>query len=104
MRGRSIIGRRLKEARLKAGLSQKKLGIAAGIDEFTASSRLNHYEQGTHAPRYQALEQFGRVLNVPSAYFVAREDDLAEVIELYGRLSPTAKRRFLTALRKTRIR
>ncbi len=31
---REIFCKRLKEARTAAGLSQKKLGIAAGIDEF----------------------------------------------------------------------
>lgn len=37
---REIFCKRLKEARLAAGLSQKKLGIAAGIDEFVASTRI----------------------------------------------------------------
>ncbi|EDH9073974.1 transcriptional regulator, partial [Salmonella enterica subsp. enterica serovar Agbeni] len=36
---RDIFCKRLKEARLAAGFSQKKLGIAAGIDEFVASTR-----------------------------------------------------------------
>ena len=43
-----IFCKRLKEARLAAGLSQKKLGIAAGIDEFVASTRINRYEKGIH--------------------------------------------------------
>ena len=37
----TIFSRRLKEARLAAGFSQKNLGIAAGIDEFVASTRIN---------------------------------------------------------------
>jgi len=37
----SPLPKRLKEARLAAGLSQKQLGIAAGIDEFSASPRCN---------------------------------------------------------------
>lgn len=43
---REIFCKRLKEARTAAGLSQKKLGIAAGIDEFVASTRINRYEKG----------------------------------------------------------
>lgn len=100
MKGRSIIGKRLKEARLRAGLSQRKLGIAAGVDEFSASSRLNHYERSTHAPRYPTLEQLGKVLDVPAAYFLAREDDLAEVIALYGKLSAAQKKKILVMFRK----
>ena len=44
----SVFSRRLKEARIKAGLSQKRLGIEAGMDEFVASTRINRYEKGVH--------------------------------------------------------
>ncbi len=37
---------RLREARKKVGLSQKELGVRAGMDEGSASGRMNHYEQG----------------------------------------------------------
>ena len=43
-------GARLKQARLAAGLSQKMLGIEAGIDAFVASTRINRYELGVHKP------------------------------------------------------
>ena len=45
----SVISRRLKQARVLAGLSQKQLGIKAGIDEFSASPRINQYERGNGA-------------------------------------------------------
>lgn len=32
---------RLKEARRRAGLTQEKLGILAGLDEASASTRIN---------------------------------------------------------------
>ena len=38
--------KRLKEARLRSGLSQEKLGVLAGIDEASASARMNQYERG----------------------------------------------------------
>ena len=44
----NIIALRLKEARLRLGLSQEKLGVLAGIDEFSASARINQYERGKH--------------------------------------------------------
>ena len=37
MEGDLMLTHRLKEARIRAGLSQERLGILAGIDEATAS-------------------------------------------------------------------
>ncbi|HGU4535105.1 TPA: XRE family transcriptional regulator, partial [Escherichia coli] len=34
---------RLKKARLNAGLTQEQLGILVGIDECSASARMNQY-------------------------------------------------------------
>ena len=76
----SPIPKRLKEAREAAGLSQKSLGIAAGIDEFSASPRMNQYETGKHTPDYATLKKIAKVLKVPTAYFYAEEDDLAKLI------------------------
>jgi len=72
--------KRVKEARLKQGLSQKQLGIAAGIDEFVASARMNQYEKGVHAPDFKTVLSISKVLNIPTAYFYCVEDDLAEKI------------------------
>ena len=38
-----LFARRLNAARQSAGLTQEALGVAAGLDEFVASSRMNHY-------------------------------------------------------------
>ena len=40
----SIFAARLKEVRTTAGLSQERLGVLAGIDEASASARMNQYE------------------------------------------------------------
>ncbi len=80
----SVITKRLLEARLASGLSQKKLGIAAGIDEFSASPRINQYERGVHVPDYATVERLAAVLNVPTPYFYTRDDDLAKLILRYG--------------------
>jgi transcriptional regulator with XRE-family HTH domain len=82
----SPLCKRLKEARLSAKLSQKQLGIAAGMDEFSASARMNHYEIGRHAPDYSTLKRIATVLNLPEAYFYAESDDLAHLISLYSKL------------------
>ncbi|WP_370607115.1 helix-turn-helix transcriptional regulator [Pantoea ananatis] len=75
-----MLPHRLKEARFKAGLSQQKLGILAGIDEATASARMNQYERGIHTPDFALACKLAEVLNVPACYFYTVEDDLAEVV------------------------
>jgi transcriptional regulator with XRE-family HTH domain len=87
----SPICKRLKEARLAAGLSQKKLGIAAGMDEFSASSRMNHYEIGRHQPDFETLKRIGKVLKVPVAYFYAEPDELAQWIKLFVKIKKTRR-------------
>jgi transcriptional regulator with XRE-family HTH domain len=78
---------RLKEARMSCGISQKELGIRAGIDEFSASPRINQYENGKHTPNYATLVQLSHVLNVPVPYFYCEDDRLARIIVAYGKLS-----------------
>lgn len=76
----NIIARRLKDARLRVGISQEKLGVLAGIDEFTASARINQYERGKHVPDFQTLERLAEVLDTPAPYFYAKDDQLANWI------------------------
>jgi transcriptional regulator with XRE-family HTH domain len=75
--------KRLKEARLAKGLSQKKLGILAGMDQFAASPRMNQYEKGVHSPDFQTVRALAKVLEVPTAYFYCEEDELAGLILAY---------------------
>ncbi|NKF94856.1 XRE family transcriptional regulator [Ralstonia solanacearum] len=82
-----VWGKRLKEARLKSGLSQKQLGIQAGLDPSVASTRINRYELGVHKADYQIAQHLAKALSVPTAYFYAEEDELAQWILAYGRLS-----------------
>ncbi|EEJ7233452.1 helix-turn-helix transcriptional regulator [Salmonella enterica subsp. enterica serovar Ceyco] len=81
-----MIPKRLKEARLRAKLTQEKLGVLAGIEEATAYSRLSHYENGTHKPTFDLVCEFAKVLNVPECYFYTVDDNFAEaVLDLYSR-------------------
>ena len=76
----NIFARRLREARQRTGLSQKRLGIIAGIDEFVASTRINRYEQGVHEPDIRTASILTKVLGVPLAYLFAEDDQLAAMI------------------------
>ena len=72
--------KRLKQARKDLGLSQKKLGILSGMDEFSASARMNQYEKGVHSPDFKTVKALAEVLKVPTAFLYCEEDDLAEQI------------------------
>jgi transcriptional regulator with XRE-family HTH domain len=40
-------------------------GIQAGIDQFSASARMNQYEKGKHSPDLTTVARLCKVLNVP---------------------------------------
>lgn len=75
-----IYSRRLREAREACGLSQRALGIEAGLDEFVASTRVNRYETGVHQPDLQIQQRMAAVLGYPLPYFYAEDDELARLI------------------------
>lgn len=76
----TLFSMRLKEARKRAGLSQKQLGILAEIDEFSASARINQYERAKHLPDLDTAKRLADVLGVPMAFLYCYEDDLAELL------------------------
>lgn len=75
-----VYSRRLREAREAYGISQRALGIEAGLDEFVASTRVNRYETGVHQPDLQTLQRLAAILKLPVAYFYAEDDELAQLI------------------------
>lgn len=93
----TLFARRMKEAREHSGISQKELGIRAGIDEYCASARINQYERGKHTPDFLTAQNLAKVLRVPTAYFFAEDERLAELIAAFGVLK-SADRKSLLAL------
>lgn len=81
----ALWGRRLREIRTESGVSQKALGIAAGLDQFVASTRINRYELGVHKADFLIAQRLALVLNIPTAYFYAEDDQLAELMITYHR-------------------
>jgi len=97
---RSVFARRLRAARESKGVSQKQLGILAGIDQFVASARINQYERGKHVPDLHTAQRLAAELHVPVSYLYEPEDDLAELIRLLGGCSPDRLRDLLTQLQE----
>ena len=62
------------------GISQERLGLLAGIDESTASARMNQYEREIHHPSYSLVKSFALVLDVPTCWFYADDEELADLI------------------------
>jgi transcriptional regulator with XRE-family HTH domain len=98
-----IWGRRLKEARTAAGLSQKQLGIQAGLDPFVASTRINRYELGVHKADYKIAQHLAEILAVPTGYFYTEDDALAELIVAYHRMPTKDKNNILKVVRKMAV-
>jgi transcriptional regulator with XRE-family HTH domain len=94
----STFSKRLKAARLAAGLSQKRLGIAAGLDEFVAGTRVNRYERGVHEPDPVMAARLAKMVGVPRAYFYADDPTLARLILAFARLSKRKQAQLLKHL------
>ncbi len=91
--------KRLKQAREKAELSQKRLGILTGIEESNASAVMNQYERGTHLPKFPMVRNMAKVLNVPTAFFYTDDDNLADLLMLYQQLNPKNRSAILDEMR-----
>jgi transcriptional regulator with XRE-family HTH domain len=96
----TVFTTRLKEARKRAGLSQFQLGVLAGIDEFTASARMNQYERGVHEPDFGMVMKFAEVLNVPVSFLFEPNNRLAELILLAGQLDTKELNKLITTLKQ----
>lgn len=76
----NIFSVRLRTARTEKKLSQERLGILAGIDESSASARMNQYEAGKHVPDFLMATKIADVLEVPVSYFYTEDSLMAEII------------------------
>jgi len=94
----SVVAARLREARTRAGISQRQLGIKAGIDPFSASPRINQYEQAKHEPDLRTLARLAAVLDVPVAYFYCEDPELAQVVMRFAKLKKAQRKRVLALL------
>lgn len=98
MGGPSIVARRLREARKRTGVSQRKIGIKAGINESTASTRINQYERGKHMPGLHIVARLAAVMRMPVPYFYCQDKELADVIVKFSTLGETQRKRLLGSM------
>jgi len=93
-----IFAFRLAQARERAGLSQKQLGILAGLDPTVASPRINQYERGKHEPKLETAKQLAEVLGIPAAFLYTEDDMLAELLTRWSTLSLLKRKALLKQL------
>ena len=95
-----IFAKRLKEARVRAGFSQRGLGIHAGLDPDVASPRINRYEHGRHFPAdMRFVQKLATLLGVPMAYFFCPEEDIAAILLMVGAMGVEKRQGVLERLR-----
>jgi transcriptional regulator with XRE-family HTH domain len=80
---KNVFARRMKQKRVERGLSQKQLGIAAGLDVGVASARINRYETGVHAPDYLTALRIAEALGTALPSLYTDDDRLLQVIDGY---------------------
>lgn len=95
---KAVFCARLKAARIGARMSQKDLGIAAGLDEFVASTRINRYETGVHEPDLETAGRLAQALGVPLAYLFADDDRQARLLLAFAALSKAQQEAFLAEI------
>jgi transcriptional regulator with XRE-family HTH domain len=88
---RAGIGRRLGEARKRAGLTQEHVGLHFGVNK----TQVSHWESGDDLPRYDKLVELCRLYG-ESIHYILTEDrqpkaaNAKELAELRG-VRPTRK-------------
>lgn len=97
---RTVFGQRLRYVRQARGMPQDRLGVAIGIDETAAGTRVSRYETGTHEPPYETALLIAKALGVEVAYFYADDECLAELILNWRSLSPLVQLQLLAKARK----
>ena len=93
---------RIKQARVSKGISQKELGIRIGLDQSSASSRMNHYEKGRHTPDIPTLKRVADELGVPLPYFLCESEKTAELICLIENLKEADKDELIRKLKENK--
>lgn len=90
-----VFAQRLAEARKRAGLSQRQLGVLADLDPTVASPRINQYERGKHEPQLKTAKRLAEVLGIPPAFLYTEDELLAALLLRWNDLSLRQKKDLL---------
>lgn len=76
--------------------------VRAGMDDSSASGRMNHYERGRHVPDIDTMRKLANVLGKPLSYFFCEDDLSAELVCLFEQLDEDEKLDLLFKLRENK--
>ena len=82
-----VFARRLAEARRRADLTQKELGVLAGMEPEVASPRINQYERGKHEPSLETAKTLADALKIPPAFLYTDDELLARLLLQWNSLT-----------------
>ncbi len=88
----------LKKHAKKPDSPRKPLGVRIGMDEGSASARMNQYEKAKHAPDIQTLKLIANELGVPLNYFFCEEESSAKLACLIAKLSEEERQELINKL------
>ncbi|MBF4371021.1 XRE family transcriptional regulator, partial [Vibrio anguillarum] len=75
-------------------------GVKIGMEQGSASGRMNHYEKGRHVPDIGTLQRMAEELNVPLNYFFCENDLSAELACAIDKMSDEEKAMLLDSLNR----
>lgn len=82
------------------GLSQRALGGLVSEDKANGSVRINRYEQEVNRADIDTAAELARALDVPLAYLFAEDDDQADLLLVFAKLSKGERAKLLNEARK----
>ncbi|MBF0141589.1 MAG: helix-turn-helix transcriptional regulator [Magnetococcales bacterium] len=92
---------RLRTARERMGVTQKRLGILIGLTPSIASPRINRYERQSRQPSVNTVVKISKILQVSPSYFYEPDDLIAEIILHLSSLSKVELEKLLSDLTTT---
>lgn len=98
--GLPVFARRFVQARERAGLTLEQVAVAAEIDD-AASVRMSQYQRGVHTPRFNVAQNLAKALNVPVEYFYSPDDQTAELLLRWYKLSKAKRSQLLKSLEES---
>ena len=79
----AILAQKLKHARLNANLSQTAVGVAIGLDESGAATRISRYESGKYSIPLHMIERLASFYGVPLCWLFSNDPELDRIILNY---------------------
>jgi len=85
------------------GLSQRALGGLVSGDKASGSVRINRYEQQVNRADMDTAAALAKALNVPLAYLFAEDDDQADMLLAFAKLTKAERSKLLVQAKQLAV-